>query len=85
MSKQTDISKGYVVEVCTKIGLNSIGEFCYDRCEYDMHEVRTLEQARKLARELLPQDQFGEIAVRPFVRDKFGCVSYDWDAGEIVG
>ncbi len=81
----TKLTKGYSVDVCTKIGRDETGDFNYDLCEYAQHEVATLEQARKLAREVLPQDQFGEITITPFVRDKFGNVEYDHDQTEIVG
>jgi hypothetical protein len=36
-------------------------------CEYEQYDVRTLTQARKLAKELLPQDQLGEVTITPFV------------------
>jgi hypothetical protein len=79
------ITKGYVVEVCTKIGRDETGDFCYDLCQYDEHEVCTLDEARKLARQLLPQDQFGEVGLMPFKRDKFGQISYDYEQREIIG
>lgn len=83
--KTKPMTKGYVVEVCTKIGRDEIGDFCYDRCEYEEHEVCTLEQARKLARQLLPQDQFGEVGVMPFTRLSNNVIEYDWEQREIIG
>ena len=61
------ITKGYTVEICTKIGRDESGDHNCDLDEHEQYDVRTLAQARKLAKELLPQDQLGEVTITPFV------------------
>ena len=77
------LDKGYVVDVCVELGFYESGDMNPDTCKNEHHEFATHDKALAAARRLLPRDKFGEVAVMPFVRDKYG-IDYDWDNREIV-
>ena len=77
------LPRGYCVETCAYVGRDEDGSIVPDLCLYQQHEFSKLEDARRAARKMAPNDPFGEVTITPFVRDKFG-IDYDTDNREVV-
>ena len=65
-----EILHGFEVETCTELPCKD-GEADYDSATYRRFDCKTLDDAQRLARKLLPNDKWGSVAITEFRREPF--------------
>jgi len=79
---KTPMLKGFEVETCVHVPLFPDGSCDLDKADYRVTEVKTLPEAMRLAKELLPNDFFGSVRVTEFEREE---VEYGYWSKEYIG
>ena len=73
------LKEGFIVQWCIDCPSDGSGGCIPDQGDYREAEYATIEKARKKALEVLPEDFFGEVAIRPFELNRWGQREIDWD------